>query len=116
MTARIAFVLFATLGFILAVAPALATTAEAAPAPTTCHVSAAHQWAICGGDACATINNTTNTARWITSDGKRHVAHYSDMGGARLTFDRPVPRAVQLAEAKLSKGKPGPKIARACTA
>lgn len=70
---------------------------------------------------CATVNNTTNTARWIQVEGTEYhayVAHYAgdnvDRFG-RLIYDAPVPRAVRLADAKLANGTPGPKIARACT-
>lgn len=84
-------VLFAVLGFLVTYAP-----------------TAAH------AKTCATINNTTNTASWVTDRGKVQRATYADNGDA-LTYNRPVPRAVLLAEAKLALGDPGPKIARACT-
>ena len=64
---------------------------------------------------CATINNTTNTVAWRTGSGPVQTATYRDLGGPRLVFDRPVPRAVRLAEGKLRQGEPGPKVARACT-
>lgn len=104
MKARIAFVLFATLGFIITVAPALAQTAEAAPTRT-----------------CAGISNVTNTAWWRVNGGPLQTARYRDMGGPRLTFARPVPRAVRLAEAKFieydAAGEQiiGPKVRHACT-
>ncbi len=60
---------------------------------------------------CATINNVTNVAAWSGASTGR--AAYTDAGDA-LKYSRPVPRAVLLAEAKLTTGKPGPKIARAC--
>jgi hypothetical protein len=89
---------------LLALAAVLGITATPAHASTT---------------TCAGISNVTNNA-WWRSGGKLHVAHYSDMGGPRLVFDRPVPRAVRLAEAKLiefdSEGNPitGPKVRHAC--
>lgn len=69
-------------------------------------------YAICGNTTCATVNNRTNGAAWRDSQNRVHRARYADMG--ELRFDRPVPRSVKLAAAKLRHGTPGPKIARAC--
>jgi hypothetical protein len=63
---------------------------------------------------CATINNTTNTATWKNAHGVVQSATYRDLGGPRLVFSRPVPRAVRAAEAKLQLGAPGPKVRTAC--
>lgn len=96
MKARIAFLLFATLGFTITALPAFTAQAHAATPRT-----------------CAAINNITNNAWWRV-DGKLVVAHYTRDDGTPLVFDKPVPRAVRLAEAKLSIGTPGPKVRRAC--
>lgn len=103
MKARIAFLLFAALGFIITVAPAFAQSAEAATPRT-----------------CAGISNVTNTAWWRVNGGPLQTARYSDMGGPRLIFTKPVPRAVRLAEAKFieydAEGQQiiGPKVRHAC--
>lgn len=63
---------------------------------------------------CAVIDNTSNSAAWVTRSGALRIAGYRDNGGARLQFDRPVPRAVRIAERLLQNGPPGPKARHAC--
>ncbi len=69
-------------------------------------------YALCGSATCATVNNYTNSAAWIDSRARTHRATYTDRD--TVTFNRPVPRSVRLALAKLTSTPPGRKIARAC--
>lgn len=71
------------------------------------------------GSTCAAINNTTNTAAWVTPSGQVRTTTYRDMD--RIIYaDAPGPRAnaawkaLHAAERQLRIGKPGPKVRIAC--
>jgi hypothetical protein len=68
---------------------------------------------------CVTIRNTTNVAAYRIDNNAAVYLKYTDYGD-NLGYSKPLPRstwaAFRAAEAKLTAGKPGPKIARACTA
>jgi hypothetical protein len=63
---------------------------------------------------CAAISNFTNQAAWKAYNGQVQYATYRDLGGTRLRWSRHVPKVVRMAEATLTVGQAGFKVAVVC--